>query len=137
MRLRDHLASAAASLLAHRLRTALAALGIVIGVAATIALAMAMEALAGSLNKQFEGLGARTLTARADTSFQDTLRGNIHHLRGTDLDALRRYEPRAVDLTPLLAVSGTFGAAVSARGRTAFAKVYGTTASYSRLHHLY
>ena len=133
----DQLRAAWEGLLAHKLRSALAALGIVIGVAATIVLAMIMQALAGSLNRQFEGLGARTLTVRADTSFEEVLRGRVNRLRLSDLDTIRRFDGRAVDVTPMLSVAGPFGGAVAYRGHNAVSKIFGTTESYARLHRLF
>ncbi len=133
----DQLRAAWEGLLAHKLRSALAALGIVIGVAATIVLAMIMQALAGSLNRQFEGLGARTLTVHADTAFEDALRGRVNRLRLSDVDALRRLDTRVAEVTPMLAVAGPFGGAVSYRGHDAVSKIFGTTESYARLHRLF
>lgn len=137
MKVVDCLEAAWRCLLSHPLRSALAALGIVIGVAATIAIAMVMQSLSASLNRQFEGMGARTLTVRADTSFEETLRGHVHRLRAADVDTLRRIEPPPIDLTPVMSVAGPFGGPVAYRGRSAVAKIFGTTGTYARLHSLF
>ena len=137
MRARDTLVAACQGVASHGLRSALAALGIAIGVAATIALAMVMQSLVASLNRQFDGLGARTLTARADTPFDDALRGHVNHLKTSDVEAMTRWLPQAIDVTPILAVAGPFGGPASYRGRRTVARVFATTGSYARLHGLF
>mgnify|MGYP002062653185 CR=1 FL=1 len=50
------------SLLTHKLRAILTMLGVIIGVAAVIAVVSIVQGLSQTVNAQFEGLGSNTLT---------------------------------------------------------------------------
>jgi len=134
--LADCFALGIAGLAAHKLRSALAALGIVIGVAATICVVTLMQTLTASVNRQFQGLGSRTLTVHAYTSVDDALHGRMHRLKLTDLEALRRALDDIQDITPRITVGGTFSD-VSAAGVTTRTRVSGTTSSYEAVHQSY
>ena len=133
----DGLAAAAEGLLAHKLRSALTALGIVIGVAATIAVVILMQSLTASLNRQFAGLGSRTVTVRAYTSVEDALRGRFHRLTLADLEVLRRRVEGIRDITPRISVGTGFANEIRYRGVSSATRLYGTTASYAELHNLF
>lgn len=130
---RECLRAAVQSLLAHRLRSALTALGVVIAVAALILIAAVMQGLAQLLTEQFQGMGGSLLTVRADNSLEETLQGRVHRLTGRDLAALRAQAPAGAELTPLVSLGGAGPSEVKSGRRTALAKVFGTTDRYERV----
>jgi putative ABC transport system permease protein len=132
-RMSDCLRLGLEGIIAHKMRSALAALGIVIGVAATIAVVTVMQSLTASLNRQFEGLGSRTLTVYPYTTLDDILRGRTHRLRLADLDLIRRRVEGIGDIAPRVGVGSPFGD-VHARGVSTRTRIFGTTAAYADVH---
>src|SRR5262245_56485921 len=78
--LQECLRSAMSSIQAHRLRSFLTMLGVIIGVASVICVIALVQGMSASISKQFAGLGSSTLTLRAQTSREDRLRGKISRL---------------------------------------------------------
>jgi ABC-type lipoprotein release transport system permease subunit len=81
--------SALASIRAHRLRSFLTSLGIVIGVASVITVISLIQGLSKSVSDQFEGLGGNGLTIQPHNEFKDVMRGKINYLRFEDVEQLR------------------------------------------------
>src|SRR4051794_39585102 len=73
--------SALASIRAHRLRSFLTSLGIVIGVASVITVISLIQGLSKSVSDQFMGLGGNGLTIKPHFEFKDAMRGKINYLR--------------------------------------------------------
>ena len=73
----ESLRSALASIRAHRLRSFLTSLGIVIGVASVITVVSLIQGLSKSVSDQFSGLGGNGLTVKAHFEFKDAMRGKI------------------------------------------------------------
>jgi len=122
--------SALASIRAHRLRSFLTSLGIVIGVASVITVISLIQGLSKSVSDQFEGLGGNGLTIQARNEFKDRMRGKINYLRVEDVDQLRLRVDGIRDLSPFF-VPGT--SEVRFTGMTATAQVFATSASYQEV----
>jgi putative ABC transport system permease protein len=126
--------SALASILAHRLRSFLTMLGVIIGVASVICVIAMVQGLSSRISQLFEGLGASTLTLQADTPIADRLRGKINRLRLSDLDALRYSMEGISYITPIVPVQAgqvTWGA------QSAAGQFFGTTESLQDVQHLF
>jgi putative ABC transport system permease protein len=128
------LRSALASIRAHRLRSFLTMLGIIIGVASVICVIAMVQGLSSRISQLFEGLGASTLTLQADTPLQDRLRGKVNRLRLTDVDELRYRMDGISHITPIVPVS--VGQVVWG-SQSAGGQFFGTTESLQDVQHLF
>jgi putative ABC transport system permease protein len=132
--LQECLRSALASILAHRLRSFLTMLGVIIGVASVICVVAMVQGLSKSITDQFAGLGASTLTLEAYTSREDLLRGKQNRLRVEDLDELRARIDGISYITPIVPVPV---GQVSYGSRTAGGSFFGTTQSLMDVQQMY
>nr|PZN67791.1 MAG: multidrug ABC transporter substrate-binding protein [Pseudomonadota bacterium] len=132
--LQECLRSAVSAIRAHRMRSFLTMLGIIIGVASVICVIALVQGMSSSISQQFEGLGSTTLTVRSFTPQEDRLRGQINRLRATDVDELKLRIDGISNLTPMVPVP--VGQA-SYRGNTASGQFIGTTASLMDVQQLY
>jgi putative ABC transport system permease protein len=132
--LQEGLRSAMGSILAHRLRSFLTMLGIIIGVASVICVIALVQGLSSSITQQFAGLGSTTLTLQAETPIEDRLRGKVNRLRLTDVDELRFRMDGISHITPMVPVS--VGQA-SYGDRTASGQFMGTTQSLQDVQQLF
>jgi len=119
------------SLTVHRLRSFLTMLGVVIGVAAVIALVAVGQGAQAQVVSQFQSLGANLLTVTAGTSFgfsRSGLQQNVRQLTNADVEAIRGLA------TAVSLVAPEYGAnnvTVSYSGKTASPSVTGVTAEYA------
>jgi len=116
--------AALASLNAHRLRSFLTTLGILIGTMAVIAVVSVLQGFSASISNQFTDLGSNTLTLEA-VNDQDNFRsGRINRLSFDDVDVLR-YKVAGIErVAPVIVAQlGT----TSYRGRNATPQVLGAT----------
>jgi putative ABC transport system permease protein len=97
--------SALAAIQAHRLRSFLTMLGIIIGVASVICVIAMVQGLSSRISQLFEGLGSSSLTLAADTPLADRLRGQINRLRLPDLYELLYRLAGFSHITPIVPVS--------------------------------
>jgi putative ABC transport system permease protein len=123
----ESLRSALASIRAHRLRSFLTSLGIVIGVASVITVIALIQGLSKSVSDQFEGLGGNGLTISPHNEFKDRMRGKVNYLRFDDVEQLRMHVDEIRELNPLF-LPGP--AEVRFASMTANAQVFASTASY-------
>jgi putative ABC transport system permease protein len=130
----ESLRSALASIRAHRLRSFLTSLGIVIGVASVITVISLIQGLSKSVSDQFEGLGGNGLTVKAHNEFKDQLRGKINYLHFEDVEQLHRHVDEIRELSPLF-VPGF--SEVRFTGQAATAQVFATSASYQDVNQRY
>ena len=93
--------SALASIRAHRLRSFLTSLGIVIGVASVITVISLIQGLSKSVSDQFTGLGGNGLTVRPHNEFKEVMRGKINYLRFEDVEQLRARVDQVRHLSPV------------------------------------
>ncbi len=128
------LRSAMSSILAHRLRSFLTMLGVIIGVASVICVIAMVQGLSGRISQLFEGLGASTLTLQADTPIEDRLRGQVNRLRLADIEELRFRVDGISHITPILPVSA---GQVTWGSQSAAGQFFGTTESLQDVQHLF
>ncbi|MEY4847898.1 MAG: hypothetical protein RLZZ36_1011, partial [Pseudomonadota bacterium] len=81
--------AALASLNAHRLRSFLTTLGILIGTMAVIAVVSVLQGFSASISSQFSDLGSNTLTLEAVNEQENFRSGQINTLSFDDVDVLR------------------------------------------------
>jgi len=123
--------AALTSLLAHRMRSFLTTLGILIGTASVIAVVSLVQGFSDSIKSQFADMGGGTLTLRADNNNENYRTGKINNITFNDLDVLRYRVPGIAQVAPLMAVQA---AGASYRGRTASPEIRATTADYQQVH---
>ncbi|NIA56674.1 FtsX-like permease family protein [Massilia sp. TW-1] len=126
--------SALASIRAHRLRSFLTSLGIIIGVASVITVVSLIQGLSKSVSDQFEGLGGNGLTIRPHNEFKDMMRGKMNYLRFDDVEQLRVRVEGIRHLSPLFVPASS---EVRFTGMSATAQVYATMASYQEVNGRY
>ncbi|MGA0084492.1 MAG: FtsX-like permease family protein [Gammaproteobacteria bacterium] len=116
--------AALASLNAHRLRSFLTTLGILIGTMAVIAVVSVLQGFSDSISDQFADLGSNTLTLEAINEQENFRRGRINRIQFEDIEALR-YRVSGID-----SVAPTIAAPLGStnyRGRSATPQILGTT----------
>jgi putative ABC transport system permease protein len=121
--------SAGASIKAHRLRSFLTMLGIIIGVSSVICVVALVQGLTSTISAQFEGLGSNMLTLRSETPLEDRMRGKRNRLRAADLDELRFRVEGISNITPIV-FAQEFGGEARYGSKSAAAQVFGTNNSY-------
>ncbi len=130
----ESLRSALASIRAHRLRSFLTSLGIIIGVASVITVISLIQGLSRSVTQQFEGLGGNSLTISARNDFQELMRGKHNVLHFDDIAQLRAHIAQIRDISPIFSPGGSearFGS------QSAFARIIATTPSYQDVQQRY
>jgi putative ABC transport system permease protein len=122
--------SALASIRAHRLRSFLTSLGIVIGVASVITVISLIQGLSKSVSDQFIGLGGSSLTIQPHIEFKDAMRGKINYLRFEDVEQLRLRVYGIKDISPVFMPGFS---EVRFNGLPATPQVVATVASYQQV----
>jgi len=125
------------SIRAHALRSLLTVLGIVIGVASVIAVVSIFQGTSASITEQFAGLGANSLTVRAETSFEDQLRGRRSRIAIGDYQQLRDSVQHLAEVSPTFDVLGDHGGNVSSGRAEAFTRVIAGSPSYQHSRQVY
>ena len=109
MRLSDSLLSAAASLRSNKLRTALTTLGIIIGVAAVIAMVGVGKGAEQKIEEAIQGLGENVLFVRNGTSVAGGVRGGSStkvSLSEEDAAAIQTQAPSILIAAPTVRATG-------------------------------
>jgi putative ABC transport system permease protein len=120
--------AALTSLMAHRMRSFLTTLGILIGTASVIAVVSLVQGFSQSISDQFADLGGSTLTLQAYNNNENFRTGRLNFITFQDVDVLR-YRVAGVDkVVPTMQVA-TAGAGY--RGRTASPQVIATTSEFA------
>ncbi len=125
------LREALGSLSANKLRSALTILGIVIGVAAVIAMVSLGRGLQASINSQLSGIGTTQLSV---FYMPDPEIRNPQPLTTGDAQAL--LDPVNAPDVKAVAASISGSGTVSYGSKSAVASIYGTTANYAELNNL-
>ncbi|MBR7799884.1 ABC transporter permease [Undibacterium fentianense] len=123
----ESIRSALNSIRAHRMRSFLTSLGIIIGVASVITVISLIQGLSKSVTKQFEGLGGNSLTITAHNTMKDAMRGKFNELRFEDIQHLRTHVEEIADVSPLFMLSMS---SVRYGSTDATARVIATTPTY-------
>ena len=132
--LRESLRFALASILAHRLRSFLTALGIIIGVASVITVISLIQGLSKSVSDQFTGLGGTSVTIRAHNDMKDQMRGKINYLRLEDVEQIRLRGEGIRYVSPVFSPGFS---EVRYMGTTTTARVLATSPSYQDVNQRY
>jgi putative ABC transport system permease protein len=119
--------AALASLAAHRLRSFLTTLGILIGTASVIAVVSLVQGMSESIKGQFADIGGSTLTLRAENSEDNWRTGKLNNITVQDIEILRHRISGVGQVAPILQVQA---ARASYKGRTTLPEVYGTTSEF-------
>ena len=133
----ESLSAAWRSINAHRFRSLLTTLGIVIGVASVILVVSIVQGLASSITASFDDLGANSLTIRSDTPFEDQLEGRTNRLTEGDYDRLRSRLEGVGEIAPTFSPFGPFGTTVRSGNKSAFTRVYAVTSRYADTYKTY
>ncbi|MBN8609696.1 MAG: ABC transporter permease [Deltaproteobacteria bacterium] len=132
MRLRDALRSALQSLRGNRMRTALTALGTIIGVASVVVVLAIGEGAQASVTDRVRALGTNLLTVRPGVGgFGPVRSGNVETLTLADATALARV-PGVVAVSP----ESTSSAQIRFLGENTSSSVVGVTAPYFSVRNL-
>ena len=118
------------SIRAHSLRSFLTSLGIIIGVASVIAVVSIIQGLSASISAEFKGLGANSLTVRADTPFEEAMQGKQNVLTMNDFDKILTHIDDISNVSPTFGPFGDFGTTVRHAGQSTFTRVTAVTAAY-------
>jgi len=126
----EALRAALASLTAHRMRSFLTTLGILIGTASVIAVVSLVQGFSESIKSQFADIGGATLSVQANNDNENFQSGKINTLTAQDIDALRRRVAGVGEVAPILVVPA---APASWRGRSSNPQVIGTTSEFQQV----
>jgi putative ABC transport system permease protein len=126
----EALRAALASLTAHRMRSFLTTLGILIGTASVIAVVSLVQGLSESIRVQFADIGGSTLSVEANNDNDNFRTGKINTLTAEDVEALRRRVAGIGEVAPTLAVPAGLA---NYRGRSSQPQVVGTTSEFQQV----
>jgi len=121
---------ALSALTVHKMRSILTMLGVVIGVAAVIALVAAGQGAQAQVVSQFQALGSNLLTVSAQQSFgfsRSGLQTSTRQLTMADVEAIQALVPAVSEIAPLYSSNAT----VTYSGKTTNVSVSGVTAEYA------
>lgn len=127
----ESLLAALAAIRAHALRSVLTTLGIIIGVAAVIAVVSVIQGFGYFVGGLFQGLGANSVIVYPYQTRAQRLAGQVARISESDLNAIRHDVAGISNISPVLYVS-QFGGGVSWHGNTASSEIIGTTNSYAK-----
>jgi len=126
--------AALASLTAHRMRSFLTTLGILIGTGSVIAVVALVQGFSDSIKGQLSDLGGSTLTLRAVNDNENFRTGKLNTISFDDIRVLRYRVGGVKDVAPLMVVQA---AGASYKGRTSSPQVQATTADYALVNSRY
>ena len=126
----EALRAAISSLTAHRLRSFLTTLGILIGTASVIAVVSLVQGFSDSIRVQFADIGGSTLSVEADNDRDNFRTGKINTLTAEDVEALRRRVAGVDQVAPTLAVPA---GQASWRSRSSQPQVVGTSSEFQQV----
>lgn len=124
--------AAVVAIRANALRSALTALGIIIGVAAVIAVVAVMQGLSSSVTRQLDDLASDMVIVRAYTPQQQLMIGLRNTLSSEDFIAVRD-RVRGVDHVTAILLPIGLGGQVRSADRSTSTQLVGTDAQYSNV----
>jgi len=120
--------SALASIFAHRLRSFLTTLGIIIGVASVIAVVSVTQGMSSFIGDTFASLGTNSLTVQSYTPFEDQMKGIRSRLTPEDLELIEQRAEGVASITPILYANRS--SQIKYGSQTAFSQIMGTTYAF-------
>ncbi|MGH8225987.1 MAG: ABC transporter permease [Gammaproteobacteria bacterium] len=127
----ESLSAALAAIRAHALRSVLTTLGIIIGVAAVIAVVSVIQGFSFFVGGLFQGLGANSVIIYPYLTREQQLSGQTARITESDLYAVRHDVAGIGNISPILNVA-QFGGSISWHGATSSSQIVGTTSSYAQ-----
>jgi len=124
----ESIRSALHSIKAHSFRSFLTTLGIVIGVAAVIAMVSIIQGFSYFVNQQFEGLGTNSLIVQSFTSNENRLQRKFSILTPRDLELISSRIDGISSITPITNSGGLNQ--LNYGSQTAVGQTQGTTYNY-------
>jgi putative ABC transport system permease protein len=132
----ESLSSALRSIRAHTLRSFLTTLGIIIGVAAVIAMVSIIQGFSYMINQQFEGLGTNSVNVQSFTTQEARLEGRFARISPEDVELIGDRVEGIAYISPIMYPTG--GMTQVRYGSTvANTQVTGTTYSYQDVAQLF
>ncbi|HEY3858483.1 MAG TPA: ABC transporter permease, partial [Gammaproteobacteria bacterium] len=122
----ESLRAAFTAIFAHKLRSVLTTLGIIIGVMSVIAVVSLLQGFSNALSTNFKGMGSNTVLVNSLQTRDDRLEGKFPKITTEDLLAIQHEVPGISRITPVLVIAQLNGQ-VQYRGQSTFALVAGTT----------
>ena len=121
--LSESLRSALTAIRANKLRSVLTTLGIVLGVAAVVAVIALLQGFSQAISNQFAGLGSDTLIVQSYLPVQEQLEGKVAKVTPSDLRAIEAQVPGIASISPILPLNLT----VTRRGQSTSTSVIAGT----------
>ena len=133
--LQEALRSTLLAINAHRLRAFLTSLGIIVGVAAIIALVAIINGFSGTITRLFEGLGSNNFNISSFTTPERQQRAQYARILPEDVAAVRERIDGISSITPILFSPDNVGSMSAVHYGTAntYARILGTTWSYGKV----
>ncbi|EQD34854.1 ABC transporter, permease protein, partial [mine drainage metagenome] len=100
--LTESLRSALTAIRANRLRSVLTTLGIVLGVAAVVAVIALLQGFSQAVSSQLNGLGSNTLLVQSYLPLQELLAGKVAKVTPSDMRAIAAQVPGIAGISPIL-----------------------------------
>ena len=119
--------AALASLMAHRMRSFLTTLGILIGTASVIAVVSLVQGLSASITDQFADMGGSAMTLQAKNDNENFRTGQVNTIHFEDIDTLRYKVPGVAQVAPMMVVPA---AGASYKAHSSNPQVQATTAAF-------
>ena len=126
----ESLRSALQAIRAHKLRSFLTTLGIIIAVAAVIAVVSLIQGFSHSVTNTFANLGSNVLTISSNETDEDFFSGKIVKVTPADLQAIQHEVTGISHISPRLILARFGSGAVLSGSQTAYAGIYGITSRY-------
>ena len=98
----ESLRSALTAIRANKLRSMLTTLGIVLGVAAVVAVVALLQGFSQAINTQFAGLGSDTLIVQSYLPLKAQMEGKVAKVTPADLRAIAAQVPGIASISPIL-----------------------------------
>jgi len=133
----ESLRAAMQSIKAHGFRSFLTTLGIIIGVAAVIAMVAIIQGFSYTVNQQFEGLGANSLTVQSYTPINERLQGRVSRITPDDVELISQRAEGIAYITPILYSQGGGLNQVRYGSQVTATQISGTTYTYPEVGRIY
>ena len=127
---------AAAGLSGHRLRTALAVLGIAIGIASVTAMVALGEGMKANLTAEFDKMGANLVLAYAEDPTPEQMAAGDGRVHPLTLEDGRRIRESSTSFEAWAGYVENIGNQATLAGKSARANIQGVTESYAPLRNL-
>jgi putative ABC transport system permease protein len=126
----ESLRSALYAIRAHKLRSFLTTLGIIIGVMAVVTVVSLIQGFSQSISSQFAGFGTDSLTISAYLPFKEQLQGKTAYITPADMLTIQHEIPGISGVTPLMQL-GQFGSSIQYKGQASSSQISGVTQGYA------